>query len=170
MEVKPRPATTTRKAAGGAEGVRQENLAVGPAGAGGGVGRKGDPISGGLKDRDPRSWSEVLWKSVCLARQERDRGGRNNKNKREPTIQLGAEQEEVALNVQHSGIRNDAGGVDGGGGAREGMSRTLQETEASSMTQHARRREDEFLAGGAQNYYSLVRVCGSCFRVSGPCS
>ena len=34
------------------------------------------------------------------------------------------------------------------------------------MRQHARKREDEFLAGGAQNFYKTVRVCGSCFRVS----
>ena len=35
-------------------------------------GPKGDPVAGGLKDRDPRDWSEVSWKSVSLARQEKE--------------------------------------------------------------------------------------------------
>ncbi|CAM9555819.1 unnamed protein product [Scytosiphon promiscuus] len=48
---------------------------------------------------------------------------------------------------------------------RTTRSRSLQETESSVMRQHARKREEEFLARGAQNFYKPVRVCGSCFRV-----
>ncbi|CAN0400425.1 unnamed protein product, partial [Ectocarpus sp. 12 AP-2014] len=52
-----------------------------------------------------------------------------------------------------------------GEGQKDTRRRSLQETESSTMRQHARKREDEFLAGGAQNFYKTVRVCGSCFRV-----
>ena len=55
MEVDPLASATT----GGARGR--------------GFGPKGDPVAGGLKDRDPTDWSEVSWKSVCLARQEKER-------------------------------------------------------------------------------------------------
>lgn len=149
MEVDPSTTATT----GGARGR--------------GFGPKGDPVAGGLKDRDPRDWSEVSWKSVCLARQEKERRACHAK---EGTKDAPSNVDSENSQAKVSGTGTSARGA-GREGAEEakagGRGRSLQETESSSMRQHARKREDEFLAGGAQNFYKPVRVCGSCFRVSG---
>eukprot|EP00752_Nemacystus_decipiens_P011149 g9905.t1 len=131
-----------------------------------GFGRKGDPVAGGLKDRDPRDWSEVSWKSVCLARQEKERRACHTKGeKNDAPFSVGAEKSQA----KDAGVATSALGASREGVAGEaragGRGRLLQETESSSMRQHARKREDELLAGGAQNFYKPVRVCGSCFRV-----
>lgn len=163
------PSATTGGHAGGQhEGVEgRGGTATGGGsggGGGGGGGPKGDPIAGGLKDRNPTEWSEVSWKSISLARKERDRracGGAHGKGA--PTLldSGGSQKEDIG-----AGKGADCT-VNGGGGAKEGRKRSLQETESSAMRQHARKREEEFLAGGAQNFYKPVRVCGSCFRVRG---
>lgn len=129
-----------------------------------GFGPKGDPVAGGLKDRDPRDWSEVSWKSICLARKEKERRACHaNEEKKDAPSTLDIEKSQTI----DAGAENGAGGAGRGGAeAKSGRGRSLRETESSSMRQHARKREDEFLAGGAQNFYKLVRVCGSCFRVS----
>ena len=175
--------STAMKADGGGMGGHarggggmQETSTSGPTGAGGiGSNRpKRDPIAGGLKDRDPRKWSEVSLKSVSLARKERDR--RKSSFKEEAAIGLaGSAPGMLKANRSTSDIpRRDGdkigasgmGGESGGGGRNSGVSRMLQETEASTMRTHARKREDEVVAGGAQNFYKPVRVCESCFRVS----
>lgn len=164
MEVGPSTATTT---AGGHGGGRQHEGLGGVAGAegreGGGGGPKGDPVAGGLKDRDPRRWSEVSWKSVSLARKEKERRERNAREEKEALCVL----EPGESDKKCVGVRKTTDSAGGGGTeAKERRRRSLQETEASTMRQHARKREDDFIAGGAQNFYKPVRVCDSCFRVS----
>lgn len=161
--------------------------------------RRLDPVAGGLKDRDPKKWSEVSWRSVCLARQESGRNaGCNTTTGRkinDPIRQRGRDVPGCSsgIGVEGTGqygmvseLTAKGGGVGsgaygGGGSASAGGSgivggdkvgasgttrRAFQETEASAMRQHARKREDQVLAGGAQNFYKSVRVCGSCFTVS----
>lgn len=145
---------------GGGEG-RESGGGVG---AGGG-GPKGDPVAGGLKDRDPRNWSEVSWKSISLARKEKEHRERNAKEEKEALCLLEPGQSQK----KDAGERKTADSAGGGGAeVKERRRRPLQETESSTMRQHARKREDDFIAGGAQNFYKPVRVCGSCFRVSKP--
>lgn len=149
MEVDPPTSATT----GGARGR--------------GGGPKGDPVAGGLKDRDPRDWSEVSWKSICLARKEKELRACHAKEKKGTSPNLDSEEKSQ---TGDAGAGKSAGGTGRGGAeAKAGRGRSLQETESSSMRQHARKREDEVLAGGAQNFYKPVRVCGSCFRVSRFC-
>ncbi len=165
MEVQPsNPSATTGLRAAGCqhEGV-DGGTAVG--GSGGGGRPKGDPIAGGPKDRNPREWSEVSWKSISLARRGRDRrayGGSQGKGA-PPLLASGVSQK---MDIGGPGKGVD-GTVSGRGDGTGGRKRSLQETESSAMRQHARKREEEFLAGGAQNFYKPVRVCGSCFRVRG---
>lgn len=146
MEVGPSASTTTT---GGARGR--------------GFGSKGDPVAGGLKDRDPRAWSEVSWKSVSLARKEKERRACHARGDNRDTPFNIDSSEEAPTKGAEEGKSADGAGV---AEAKAGRRRPLQETESSSMRQHARKREDELLAGGAQNFYKIVRVCGSCFRVS----
>lgn len=147
------PSTPAAPAGGGARGR--------------GGGAKGDPVAGGLKDRDPRDWSEVSWKSVSLARKEKERRVCHvEEEKKDTPSSLGAEKSQT----KDAGAGKSADGAGRSGAeAKARRGRSLQETEASFMRQHARKREDEFLMGGAQNFYKSVRVCGSCFRVSGLC-
>lgn len=156
----------------GGGGGKQECPASGPIGGGGGR-LKRDPIAGGLRDRDPRNWFEVSMKSVSLARKER--GSRKRGNFKEEPASGGAGSGMGVLQASRSmsdiprqdGGRGGADGGEGSGGGRNlGASRMLQETEASAMRTHARKREDEVVVGGAQNFYKPVRVCGPCFRVS----
>lgn len=161
MEVEP-PTLTTHQEGGT---IRGETVA-----ARGGCGSKGDPVAGGLKDRDPRKWSEVSWKSVILARQDRDIRGDAGRQSTGGRAEDGRLRENGWAPTKD--VTDHAGGGQGasdeserGGTVRQGGSRMMQATEASAMRQHARRREDEFLAGGAHNFYKPVRVCASCFRV-----
>lgn len=159
--------STTTNTGGGREGAGRRTGGGGPTerreSGGGGRASKRDPVVGGLRERDPVDWHEVSWKSVSLAKQEQ--GHRKSRAK--------GETQAVCL-VGNGDPKKDGGGAgvsaddtDGGGeGAKERKSRSLQETESSTMRQHARKREEEFLARGAQNFYKPVRVCGSCFRVS----
>lgn len=166
MEVEPSTLTTHK------EGLVVREATATAAAAGGGYGSKGDPIAGGLKDRDPKKWSEVSRKSVILARQERDSRGVAERQGTGGDTEAGELRENEAVPTK-KGISGAGGGGqgtsdEGGAGvtvARQGGNRVMQATEASAMRQHARRREDEFLAGGAQNFYKTVRVCASCFRV-----
>ena len=128
-----------------------------------GIGPKGDPVAGGLRDRDPREWSEVSWKSISLARKEKERRACHANEKKDASSKLDPEKSQA----KDAGAGNSTDGAGGFGKERKaGRGRSLQETESSSMRQHARKREDGFLEGGAQNFYKPVRVCGSCFRVS----
>lgn len=143
----------------------------------GGAGVKGDPVAGGLRDRNPRDWSEVSWKSISLARRESDQRG--HQHHQEGGALVSQAPGAASLQINSSNSARDRGsdraddGVDVSGGGRAGTDkskgardRAQQETEASAMRQHARKREDDFVAGGSQNFYKPVRVCGSCFRVS----
>ncbi|CAM9154605.1 unnamed protein product [Discosporangium mesarthrocarpum] len=140
-----------------------------------GAGAQGslDPIAGGLKDRDTQHWAEVITRSILLARQER-RGMGNHSSAPHPEIepQARGQGQGVGGDVDDEGgagmgggggLKGSPGGGGRGGGRRP--KRLLQETEASGMRQHARKREEDLLAGGAQNYYTPVRVCQTCFRV-----
>ncbi|CAM9727174.1 unnamed protein product, partial [Laminaria digitata] len=182
-EVEPTTATRADEGGVGGGGGKQESPASGPTGAGGGIGTsrpKRDPIAGGLKDRDPRNWFEVSLKSVSLARKERNRRRSSSKEDAAAIGLAGPGSGGLKANRSTSDIvppRQDGGkvGAAGGGGesGRAGgggeslgiVSRMLQETEASTMRKHARKREDEIVAGGAQNFYKPVRVCEPCFRV-----
>lgn len=156
--------------------------------------RKLDPVAGGLKDRDPKNWFEVSWRSVSLARQEMVHRGRRKEDNGDSNpcgqcstddgsngrgVEGGVQQRISFSEAPREGTGGLTAGVGGGtgdtggrGGGREKVGvvgdarRTFQETEASAMRQHARKREDQVLAGGAQNFYKSVRVCGACFRVS----
>ena len=166
MEVKPSTPTLTTGARATArqnEGMDGRGGAAGGGSGGGSGGPKGDPIAGGLKDRNPREWSEVSWKSVSLARKERDRRACNGKEGQgAPSLLDSGESKKKDVGTGKGAADRTVGG---GAEAKEGRKRSLQETESSAMRQHARKREDEFIAGGAQNFYKPVRVCGSCFRV-----
>lgn len=160
MEVDPSTSATTSSTTSSTTSA----MAGGARGRGGGS--KGDPVAGGLKDRDPRDWSEVSWKSVCLARKEKELRACHAIEKKEDTLpSVDSEEKPRAIDAGAGKIAD--GTVRGGAETKAATKgRSLQETESSSMRQHARKREDEFLAGGAQNFYKPVRVCGSCFRVS----
>lgn len=167
MEVEPSILTTHKEGL-----VVREATATAAAAAGGGYGSRGDPVAGGLKDRDPNKWSEVSRKSVILARQERGSRGVAERQGTAGDTEAGELRENGAVPTKKGTSGAGGGGQgtsdEGGAGvavARQGGNRVMQATEASSMRQHARRREDEFLAGGAQNFYKTVRVCASCFRV-----
>lgn len=166
MEVGPSTSTATVGGRGGGrqhEGSGGRGGAEGREGGGGGGGPRGDPVAGGLKDRDPRDWSEVSWKSISLARKEKEHRERSAKAEKEALCLL----EPGESHKNDVGVRRTADCAGGGGEeAKERRRRSLQETESSTMRQHARKREDDFIAGGAQNFYKPVRVCGSCFRVS----
>ncbi|CBN77180.1 Response receiver [Ectocarpus siliculosus] len=167
MEVKT-PSSTTAGAGGGEGGQHAGGGASAPGrhcGAGGGP--KGDPVAGGLKDRDPTAWSEVSWKSISLARRGREnRAGSAKEDKEGLSLLDSGETQNKFGTVGKGGVGEGADGSSGSGeGQKDTRRRSLQETESSTMRQHARKREDEFLAGGAQNFYKPVRVCGSCFRV-----
>lgn len=171
MEVEPSAANLASWAGGGKTAGHQGSQTTGSEvekekdGRGAG-GAKGDPIAGGLKDRDPKNWSEISWKSVCLARKESERRGRGITEEPGTSTILG---DIVSPQKGVTPVLQGEGGIGTNGGVREaqgkGKSRVLQETEASAMRQHARKREDNFIAGGAQNFYKPVRVCASCFRV-----
>lgn len=153
--------------------------------------QKPDPIAGGLKDRDPKKWFEVSWRSISLARQERARRGRkceddgdskpsgqhsagdsrNNRGVEGVQPQISSKASRERADSSTPGVGRGTNDTDDRGGERKkvgavGDVRAFQETEASAMRQHARKREDQVLAGGAQNFYKSVRVCGACFRVS----
>ncbi|CAM9193873.1 unnamed protein product, partial [Choristocarpus tenellus] len=122
-----------------------------------------DPIAGGLKDRDGKEWAEVILRSILLARQERKRveaaGGGVVPGPEQGLQREGAHSDIIVEQEQGVGGAMSALPINGS------ISRVLQETEASLMRQHARKREDDLLAGGAQNYYTSVRVCSTCFQV-----
>lgn len=154
-----------------------------------GASRKLDPVAGGLKDRDPKTWSEVSWSSVSLARQERSRREREYNADRESNLggkrtagdcgndsdvdgegpskifSKAVREGVVVVDAASRGTRNLDGLRGDMGKAAEAGQRAFQETEASAMRQHSRKREDKVLAGGAQNFYKSVRVCGTCFQV-----
>lgn len=165
MEV--RTPTSTKAGAGGGEGGQHAGGGASPPGrqSGAGGGPKGDPVAGGLKDRNPTAWSEVSWKSINLAR--RGRENLAGKDKEGLSLLDSGETQNKQGTVGKSRVGKGADGSSGSGeGQKDTRRRSLQETESSTMRQHARKREEEFLAGGAQNFYKPVRVCGSCFRVS----
>lgn len=146
--------------------------------------RRGDPVAGGLKDRDPKDWCDVSWKSISLARNDmtgrREGGGQHATFPESCSVAEERLRGEPTQPEQSSVSARDATEWSAGGGAlvkgrdgdgakgTDGWDRGLafRETEASAMRQHARRREDFILAGGAQNFYTSVRVCHACFRVS----
>lgn len=182
MEVE--PSLIGVNAANGAGGREEDSNATASDRCDGNGPRRLDPVAGGLKDRDPKKWSEVSWKSISLARQERGgtRASDDGPHKSPTRIRvIGASGDngvndgtkakalrDVASELRHEGEEGEhSEGEKEGTGSRGGRRRAFQDTEASAMRQHARLRECEILAGGAQNFYKPVRVCGSCFRVSG---
>lgn len=185
MEVNPRSNNTDK----GLKGAHSATLPVeeesyrGPSVNGKSCGPQNGHLSDGGSDWDSRDWCEVSWKSIILARKERGCGGRGHEDDEKGYRKSradGAQAQEKDVVPGHSGA---GGGTDhqhglekvaqgrGEEGSRSGRedgktSRMLMETEASSMRQHVRKREDEVLKGGAQNFYKSVRVCESCFVVS----
>lgn len=184
MEVNPR----SNNADKGLHGEHSVNLPAAESNRGRSVngkscGQKNGHLSDCRNDWDPRDWCEVSWKSIILARKERGCRGRGHeeyeKGYRESRADVARAQEnDVSRGIsgtgrgtdRHHSLEGVAKGWDEEGGharPKDGRtSRMLMETEASSMRQHARKREDEVLRGGAQNFYKSVRVCESCFVVS----
>lgn len=172
----------------GLQGEHPANLPVagsnrGPSVSDKSCGPKNGHLSEGGNDWDPRDWCEVSWKSIILARKERGCRGRGHEECGKEYQKCRADVARAQENDASQGLSGAGRGTDhqhglegvakswdeAGGHAKpkDGTtSRMLMETEASSMRQHARKREDEVLRGGAQNFYKSVRVCESCFVVS----
>ena len=142
--------------------------------------QKGRDPTGRMKDRDPRVWCEVPWKSVVLARNEKNRRqldrveGDGSPEAQDGAVQSRGNEVESKLPLpedrgrigRHDHVERDkTRSEDGQEGLKDRNRWMLRETKTGFMRQHARKREDEILRGGAQNFYKPVRVCESCFRV-----